>query len=129
VTYIQAKLEEELARLIHKYGRGKELAVYHQPKTVTGTVVDEEAVFQGEVKGREIYVYDKILEEALNTLDHEYFEYIIDVVFIRRHQNLFNAIMKGVTEYFDKELYQDKEAYIETLVKNEKEERSKNENH
>jgi hypothetical protein len=126
-TYTQAKLEAELTRLIHKYGRGRELIVHYQPKTVKGTIVGEERQIQGEVVDREIYVYDKTLEEAIDTLDHEYFEYVLDVVFIRRHQNFLNALMKGMTDYFDKELYHDKESYIETLVRNEREERTKNE--
>jgi len=124
-TLIQASLEKELRRLVIRYGRGKELKVIHDPRHVRGTVIDRKCDIQGEVIDRVIYVYDKKQEEALDTLDHEYLEYVFDVVFIRRHQSLFNAVIEGFTKAFEKEFYNDKEAFIESLVVAERKERKR----
>jgi len=126
MTKIQKVLEKELERLVTKYGRGKELNVIHDPIEVERTLIDQTCRFQGEVINQTIHVYDETLEEALDTLVHEYFEYIFDIVFVRRHQNLFNAMIEGFTKAFEKEFYADKEGYIETLVKVERKERKKN---
>jgi len=125
MTLIQKLLEKELHRLAVKYGRGKELRVVHDPRDVTGTIIDQTLNIKGEVVDHTIFVYDESLEEALDTLTHEYFEYVFDVVFIRRHQNLFNAMIEGFTKAFEKEFYADKEGYIETLVAVERKERGK----
>jgi len=122
-TLIQASLEEELRRLVIRYGRGKELKVVHDPRRVRGTVIDKMKDIEGEVVDHTIYIYVEELENSLDILAHEYFEYVFDIVFIRRHQNLFNAIIKGFTEAFEKDFYADKESWIETLVANEREKR------
>lgn len=122
---IQAKLEEELSRLVIKYGRGKELKVVHKPRNITRTIIGKTLELCGEVIDHTIYVYDKKMEEALDTVDHEYFEYVFNIVFVRRHQTIFNAMIDGFTTAFEKEFYSDKEAFIETLVKAESKERKK----
>jgi len=121
-------LERELKRLVEKYGRGKELDLEWIPQRIEryystmgmiqelkGELVREEAV---------IKVYTEDLEEALDVVVHEFFEYIFDQL-LHPIDILFNEVTKGYKRAFNRIRYKDKESIIKLLVKIEKEERKK----
>lgn len=67
----------------------------------------------GEVKGDVIYVYDEDEQEALETLRHEFLDYILTKELIWPSQELINKLIS----LFGELLYERKEKLIEKILK------------
>jgi len=100
----QNRLAEELERLKRKLGLGNELAVNWLP----GRKLD----ICGEVKGNCIYVYDEDERKALDTLKHEFLDYLISKT-IEPYEKIANKLIGLVNE----EAYHRKEKLVEVLSK------------
>lgn len=126
------KLEKELDRLVKKYGRGVELRLNWEPIGYREWYDDKWQVTHHE-EGRyvkeahTIEVYSVTLEDAIETLRHEYFEYLLDEI-IAPGDVLFNEMSKAFCRAFSMTRYQDKERLIESLIKHEKEDEKTEEN-
>lgn len=118
-------LQKELDRLVDKFGFGKECNLRWIPKKIVQKLFGEERTISGEVVGRDIYVYNEELEEALDTLDHEFFEYIFGKQIIDRYIDAFNIITEAYGKVIEKGAYEDKEALIEIFCNLERKEREK----
>lgn len=117
---IEMALHEELARLVDKYGFGRELSIIWLPATEgIATMFGEKKELSGEVIGTKIIIYEHQLARALKTCDHEFFEYILHKNLVRPYSNLLEGMEKAV----QKTIYENKEAFIEVLTNMEIEER------
>jgi len=100
------KVEEELSRLERTIGLGHELSV----RWVPNRGFDK----HGEVRDKVIYVYDVGLDEALETLRHEFIDYCISVEVVEPLVSLINlqkAMIENLT-YRRKETLVDRFARI-----------------
>ena len=96
------KLRIELQRLKQKLGIGYELSVKWVPD------VNEKA--SGEVKGTCIFVYEVDEEKALETLKHEFLDYLISRS-AEPYQKIANLLIKMINE----EAYLRKEKLVGAL--------------
>ena len=120
MTSIKKALENELDRLVAKYGFGKELSVAWMPTTEgIAEMFGERKELSGEVVGTKLVIYEHTLSRALNTLTHEFFEYILHKNLVRPYVNL----IEGLEIAYQKSMYENKEAFIEVLCDMEEEER------
>ena len=121
MTSIKAALNKELKRLVKKYGFGREASVVWMP-TAEGLaeMFGETKELSGEVIGSKLIIYEHTLSRALNTLTHEFFEYI----FHRHLVSPYTNIISGLETALQKTIYEDKEMFIDTLVKMEEKERN-----
>lgn len=69
-------------------------------------------VLRGKVVGTIILIFDKDLEEAKETLGHEFIEYLIDKA-IEPYRNLLNNLMT----HFRNEAYQKREESVRAVSK------------
>jgi len=63
------------------------------------------------------------LQEALDVVVHEFFEYIFDKL-VSPADILFNEVTEGFQRAFNRIRYEDKETFIKLLVKMERRERN-----
>ena len=104
-------LKAELDRLVAASGFGEELHVCWVP--------NETSKLSGEVKAKLILIYESDPTQALQTLHHEFIDFIVcraikpyEKIAVL-HKNLINALL----EQIGKEAYQEKEQVIEALRK------------
>jgi len=121
MTSVKAALNGELKRLVIKYGFGKELSVVWMPTNEgIAEMFGERKELSGEVIGTKIIVYEHTLIRSLNTLTHEFFEYIFHKNLVRPYIN----IIEGLEMALQKSSYENKEAFIEVLCDMEEKERN-----
>lgn len=97
------RLVEELKRLQEKLCVGHELSVKWLP--------NGHEKLSGEVKGDQIYVYEKDEEEAVKTLKHEFFDYVVSKI-IEPYERIANKLIGLIND----EAYCRKEKLIEVLA-------------
>jgi hypothetical protein len=101
---LQLILEERLERLKRKLGIGYELTVVWAPRSSN---------LSGEVKDSNIiYVYEKDVGKALETLTHEFIDYAISRI-IEPYKEIANTLIM----FTNKKAYNEKEKLIEALSK------------
>jgi len=121
MTSIKTALKKELKRLVIKYGFGKELSVVWMPTSEgVAEMFGERKELSGEVIGTKVIVYEHTITRSLNTLTHEFFEYIFHKNLVRPYIN----IIEGLEMALQKSSYENKEAFIEVLCKMEEKERN-----
>jgi len=96
-------LRRELTHLKQIFGRGYELEVIWAP--------NENSDLSGEVKGTRLYIYEPDREKALQTLVHEFLDYLISRS-IEPYRDVTNKLISLINEY----AYQTKEQIIESLT-------------
>ena len=96
-------LRRELTHLKQIFGRGYELEVIWAP--------NENSDLSGEVKGTRLYIYEPDREKALQTLVHEFLDYLISRI-IKPYADLTNRLISLLNEY----AYQRKEQIVESLT-------------
>jgi hypothetical protein len=97
-------LKEELERLKAKTGIKTDFRVVWSPKA--------DSKKEGEVVGNTIFVYSLDVEEALQTLRHEFVDLIVSSA-IEPHLKLVNILLSAISE----DAYKKKEEAVETLIK------------
>jgi len=100
----QDRLIEELGRLQQKLGLGYELSVVWLP--------DNHNKLSGEVKGNQICIYEEDEEKAVDTLKHEFLDYVIS-----RTMEPYERIANKLIQLTNEEVYLRKEKLTEVLVK------------
>ena len=98
----EKRLQKELENLKRKLGLGHELTVKWLPS--------QNEKLYGEVKGDCIYVYAEAEEEAIKTVRHEFFDYVISQV-LQPYQQIANKLI----EFINEEVYKRKERLVEAL--------------
>ncbi|MCJ7559532.1 hypothetical protein MUO79_02805 [Candidatus Bathyarchaeota archaeon] len=98
----QDRLIEELGRLQQKLGLGYELGVVWLP--------DSHNKLSGEVKGDQIRIYAEDEQNALETLKHEFLDYLISKA-IEPYQKIANKLIGLMND----EAYSRKEKLVEVL--------------
>ena len=98
------KLDAELARLKKHSGICTDYSLLWIPKA--------DSAKEGEVIGDTIYIYSGNLQDAVETLHHEFFDAMVSNA-IRPYVDLVNALMSLISE----KAYQKKEDVIESLVR------------
>ena len=98
----EKRLQKELENLKRKLGLGQELTVKWLPNGNTKLC--------GEVKENCIYIYAETEEEAIKTLRHEFFDYVISQV-LQPYQQIANKLIQFINE----EVYKRKEKLAEAL--------------
>jgi hypothetical protein len=101
---VKVKLEQELEKLKEKTGFGCELSVAWLP--------DQDPKLSGEVKSNTIYVYERDEEKALETLRHEFIDYVVSQA-IEPYRSVANRLI----QFLNEEAYRRKERVVEALVK------------
>lgn len=101
---IQKLLEEELKKLKESSRAGYELKVAYSP--------DPSNKLSGRVEGATIYIYEEDLSRAVDTLRHEFIDYLVSKA-IKPYRDLLNALI----ERFNEEAYRGKEEVVEALVR------------
>ncbi len=89
---LERELAEELERLKGKVGMGYELQVRWLP---AHKKMRDERELRGEVKGSLILIYDKELEDAIETLRHEFIEWVLDQI-NEPYRRLVNLLIKSI---------------------------------
>ena len=107
---IQDLLEKELRRLQEVAGIGHELSVNWLPDQ--GQYSKEGRHIRGQVKDRNISIYDSDMSEAQETLKHEFLESLIDKA-IQPYRDMINLFLTQV----DSEFYLKRETVIRALIK------------
>jgi hypothetical protein len=107
---IEEKLKNELKALKRKAGIGDDLDVVWAPNA--------DSKLSGEVKGKKIYVYEEDEEKAVETLYHEFFDYVISRA-IEPYRSILNSLIGCLNEM----CYRRKEEVVESLRRFAKKER------
>lgn len=97
-------LKEELAKLVQLTGDGNDLGMAWIPR-IDGTK-------EGEVVGKTIFVYSPDQSQAVETLRHEFVDYLVCKA-IEPYQELFNALLSVLSE----KAYRKKEEIVESVLK------------
>jgi hypothetical protein len=97
-------LEEELERLKTRTGMKVEFKVVWLPK------VDSKK--EGEVVGDTIFIYSIDVDDALQTLRHEFVDVVVSSA-IEPYLKLVNVLLSAISE----EAYKKKEMVVETLLR------------
>ena len=100
------QLELALSKLKKKYQIAHELKVEWLP--------NNNSEKSGEVLGRTICIYEEDEAEALDTLRHEFVDYILSIEFETPYKRLINKLVAA----FEEEMYGRKERLIKKLLKN-----------
>jgi predicted nuclease with TOPRIM domain len=100
------QLELALSKLKEKFQMADELKVKWLP--------NNDCKKSGEVLGRTIYIYEEDETKALDTLRHEFIDYIISIEFETPYKRLINKLIAA----FEEEMYGRKERLIEKLLEN-----------
>lgn len=101
---ILRRLEIELVHLKQRFKIGQELAVEWVPNNDSKS---------GEVIGTTIQIYESDREKALDTLRHEFVEYVLINELVAPYKRLINKLIS----LFEEEMCARKEALIERLLK------------
>lgn len=101
---VQTKLEEELKRIQGKLRLGLALRVVWMPNADGG--------LSGEVKGKDILIYEENEGKALDTLCHEILDYCISQA-IEPYKEVTNWLIKMINE----DAYKRKEKVVEALTR------------
>ena len=109
-SVLKSRLEEELERLKGMFGLGLELRVVWMPGGLKRSV--DGNLLSGEVRGNVIIIYDSELEAALETLKHEFLDYVISHEIEEPYKELINRLIDG----FEAVMYRRKERLIERLI-------------
>ncbi len=97
-------LEEELERLKARVGIKTDFTVVWLPKA--------DSKKEGEVVGNTIFVYSSDIDEALQTLRHEFVDIIVSSA-IQPYLKLVNILLSAISE----DAYKKKEEAVEALLK------------
>jgi len=103
-TNIEAKLQKKLERLKKKLNIGHELRVVWLPTP--------SSKLSGEVKDHVIYIYEPDENKAIETLRHEYIDYLVSQA-IEPYKTAANAFIKLLNET----AYKKKEEVVDALLK------------
>ena len=96
------RLETELAHLKQKFQTGQELKLEWTPNNGPKS---------GEVTGTTIRIYEADPTKALDTLRHEFIEYILTTDLVAPYKRLINKLIS----LFEEEMYDRKEKLVERL--------------
>ena len=96
------RLETELARLKSKFQMGQELKLMWMPN---------DGPKSGEVLETTIRIYEENETKALDTLRHEFIEYLLTRDLVAPYKRLINKLIS----LFEEEMYDRKERLVETL--------------
>ena len=99
------QLELELSKLKDRFQMAQELRLEWDP--------DGNSKKSGEVIGRTIYIYEEDEAKALDTLKHEFIEYILTYELVAPYKKLVNKLIS----LFEEEMYERKEKLIEKILK------------
>ena len=102
---LQKLLERELSLLKSKFQMANELKVKWFPNDINKK--------SGEVIGKTIYIYEEDEIKSLDTLKHEFVEYILTYELVAPYKKLVNKLIS----LFEEEMYDRKEKLIEKLLK------------
>jgi len=108
-SVVEARLRRELKRLQRKIGLGSELVVAWMPNCVKRNV--DGGRLSGEVLGNTVYVYEESVDEAIKTLKHEFFDYIISYHIEKPYKDFINRFIS----LFEYEMYKRKEKLVDRL--------------
>lgn len=97
-------LDKELETLKSKSGLEADFRVVWLPR--------QESKKEGEVVGRTIFIYSQNMDEALQTLRHEFVDFVISGA-IKPYLKVINALLSAISE----DTYKKKEEVVETLLK------------
>ena len=97
------RLETELDHLKQKFQMGHELTIQWIPNYGPKS---------GEVTGTTIRIYETDQEKVLDTLRHEFVEYILTTDLVAPYKRLINKLIS----LFEEEMYDRKEKLIERLL-------------
>ena len=100
------QLELALSKLKEKFQMAHELKIEWLPNSNSEK--------SGEVLDRTICIYEENEAEALDTLRHEFMDYIFSIEFESPYKRLINKLVAA----FEEEMYGRKERLIEKLLKN-----------
>lgn len=100
---ILQQLKTELIHLKQKFGMGQELKLEWMPKN---------GPMSGEVSGGSIYIYEANEAKALDTLRHEFVEYILMNELVAPYKRLVNKLIT----VFEEEMYDRKERLVERFL-------------
>lgn len=98
----RARLEEELERFKTVSKQGLELRLIWQPR--------ESSPLSGEVKGKTIYIYEQEEGKAIETLTHEFIDYLVTLA-IGPYKTVVNSLIKSINRI----AYEQKEKTVESL--------------
>jgi hypothetical protein len=104
-------LQAELKRLKNMTTSGQQLTVAWAPQKGSSLA--------GEVKDDVIFVYEEKSQEAVDTLRHEFFDYLICRA-IRPYEQttlLYKAMLNGLLEKLGEDAYIEKERVAEALAR------------
>jgi len=101
---VECKLIEELERIKARVGMGYDLKVEWAPSLASDK--------HGEVRGNVILIYDGELEDSLQTLRHEFLDYLVSQAIVP-YKNAANKLVQLVNEI----AYKRKEEVVEALAK------------
>jgi hypothetical protein len=96
------RLETELVHLKQRFQMGHELKLEWSPN---------DGPRSGEVIGTTIRIYDADQEKALDTLRHEFIEYLLTRDLVAPYKRLINKLIS----LFEEEMYDRKEKLVERL--------------
>jgi len=96
------RLETELHHLKQKFQMGHELRLQWTPNNGSKS---------GEVTGTTIRIYESDQEKALDTLRHEFIEYLLTQDLVAPYKRLINKLIS----LFEEEMYDRKEKLVERL--------------
>jgi len=105
----QAKLRKELDRLKKMANLGFELEVVWLPGVIKFS--REDKALRGEVLGNKIILYDEDLDDAKETLKHEFIEYLMDQA-VKPYRNLVNNWIS----FFQDQAYSEREKTVKALT-------------
>ena len=97
------RLEAELTYLKRKFQIGQELKLQWTPNNGPKS---------GEVTGGAIRIYEADQTKALDTLRHEFIEYVLVNEFVAPYKRLINKLIS----LFEEEMYRRKEELVEKLL-------------
>ena len=100
----QERLEEEFKMMQRKLKLSLDLRVVWVPNT--------DSDLSGEVKGRDVLIYEASEDKALNTLRHEVLDYCVSQT-IEPYKELVNNLIKMI----NKDAYKRKEKVVEALLR------------
>jgi len=96
------RLETELDHLKQRFQMGKELKLQWMPN---------DGPKSGEVTGTTIRIYEADSKKALDTLRHEFIEYLLTRDLVGPYKRLINKLIS----LFEEEMYERKEKLVERL--------------
>ena len=98
------RLASELNRLQKITGNNQQFDLIWSPQN--------DSHIEGKVEGNAITIYSENIEDAIDTLQHEFVDYIISQT-IKPYVNLVNSLMSIIT----KDAYETKEDAVESLLR------------